>query len=341
MRLNQILVILTLITANVFAECKELNMFPAGGFNIPDLVIQPQNNSYWIKYGKRGRLLAGIHGEPKSNNLKIKITNAENFLKEAKCLRIDATSHIKQLNKEKIVVRMYGVDAKKIIPGGNYTVQLWVKTDKDNCQAKLFFEGRKDGKHYHKHKSVLIGKKWKKYSFVQKIPPGLSRIYLRFDLHSPGVYYIAEPKFFLNTDDKTSQAQNKASSNLIINGGAEQGWYCTGATTRENRATVKGLVYDWKGKPMKGKCFAEWSIDKTEKYSGKNSFKGVFPNSNSHGRLNFSPVPFKVGKPALLTMWLKSDKKHAQASISLFLGSGLAYAKFIKISNEWKKYSLN
>ncbi len=304
------------------------------------LSITPSGNGFWVK-DAQGHLLAGASMEGKDADkdaLKVSGGGADDFVdKDALCLFLDVGGAVKG-PKDKAVTRLYGIPKESIasLAGKNAKLELWAKASTDASPCSLFFEGDAGGKHYYKAKDFNIGPKWSKLEVDALLPENLKNLWIRFDCQGAAVYSVAKAAIFMV--DASKEAALPA-GNLILNGGAERGWYGVATLDGANIANRDGEIIMRDGSIVKGP-FSEWSVDSTTAASGKRSFKGVRRStSGADSSLYFNPVPFELGKPACFSIMMKADRK-CQAGMGLFIANGLAYGRNFTIDGNWREYKL-
>ena len=300
--------------------------------------IAESQGTFYVK-GKGDGLLAGFADENRKavGRLDMKLEKADDFITAGStCLAV--TIKPSGAAKEAVTGRFYGIPNDKVPAGKTCTVEIWLKGSADGLAGSLFFEGgTKDKKHFWRALPVVLTDKWKKYSYTQVLPENLSALWVRFSCNSAGTYRFNNPALFVA--DKAVACGLLPAVNLIVNGGAEQGWYRIGVSSRAETTPTSGKFIRWDGVILNNP-YAKWTIDATAAASGKRSFKGEFPEPNGGiNRFNFYPVPFEVGKPAVFSVKLKSDRK-GQAAIGLFVSSGIAYGKQVAVGTEWQTYTL-
>ena len=115
------------------------------------------------------------------------------------------------------------------------------------------------------------------------------------------------------------------SKDVIINGGAERGWYMTGRIPSIGGETSQA----WQEH--------EWKIEKGG-YKSKYCFRIDCDKRVKFRGLYFNPVEMRVGKPYYLSVYAKSSVNGARLYLTLYRSSGAAYSKMVRLTTEWKQY---
>ena len=298
--------------------------------------------SCWIKV-KKGELVAsfGLEGDLTMEKAGVSLEASPDFFENTMSLKTDLSKA--DVNaKNKAVIRFYGVPDELTPAGREIAVEIWAKSSTEGAAATLYIEGATtDGKHFWKAQNIVLTGKWKKYTFEPKLDANLKKIWMRIDCNSQALYYFDNPSISVkNESAQTSSATGEQGSaeNLIINGGAERGWYRIAIPGKQNFVMPDDKFISWQG-AIRENPYPEWTIDDKVAFSGKHSFKVVFPEGDCVGRFTFNPVPFTLGKPASFSVWIKADRK-MRAGFLLFIASGLAYGKDVTVDTEWKRYSI-
>ncbi len=181
---------------------------------------------------------------------------------------------------------------------------------------------------------TLTGKKDEKLVLETPIPDGVEALYMRVDLSSPGIYRIKNVKFFAYAPVKEADAG--VSENLIKNGGAEDGFYNTFATSNAfSQMDWNQKHFDFRGIEITGDVDVE--LDSTVVHSGRYSFKMTAKEDHLNSRFNFNPVKYIPGKPFSFTVWMKADKP-MNVTMGVFLANALAAFSSYRVDTEWKQY---
>ena len=164
------------------------------------------------------------------------------------------------------------------------------------------------------------------------IPEGVRRLNLRFDFRTGGVYTVRGIRFFQQKADNRNIVRKK---NLLRNGGAENGFYGTFMPYEAFRREADG-TFSSSGRVHRSAY--RYFIDRTEKHSGRQSFRiEGFPG---FGMFNFNPVPYAAGESSTYSVWLKSDREMPVA-LSLYICNGSALSRNVTVTPEWKQYTLH
>lgn len=305
-------------------------------FDSPDIAISEKNGNLWIKE-KSGRLLAstGAGNLTPADKLSVKLEKCPDFIADTTGLTIEVKPSGKI--KESVIVRFHGIPAAQVPAGQDCVIEVWAKAAAASQPATLYFEGgTKEKKHFWRAKPIILTDKWKKYEFKQRLPDNLKDLWLRFDCNAAGTYRLNQPRVYQPVAATIPAAA--AAENLIINGGAERGWYGIAIPGRKGQVPDNTPFVNWRGELLKDP-FVDWSIDSTVAFSGKRSFKGVSKGNYCMNRFNFNPVRFAVGQPATFSVALKGDRP-TKVHLGLFESSGIAYAKDVTIDTQWRTYRI-
>lgn len=245
-------------------------------------------------------------------------------------LVIDATGA--DLSKKKsFLIRLHPPkqDQKKdVFLGKTLNSSVTVKADR-GASGTLLIEGSRNGKHYHAGKIVPVGTSFQSQVFSQRIPEGVERLTLRFDLRTPAVYTIRNAGM-----TSVTEMVRPDNSNQIVNGGAERGWYGTYIDDFHAQA-VNGQYIRYDGRIVTfGRNFA---IDDKVFHSGRHSFR-IEGHPSVAGSLYLNPVKYIPGRPFTVSFWAKAEKPNTALNLGLFLGFSRTYAIPLSAGPEWKKY---
>ena len=180
------------------------------------------------------------------------------------------------------------------------------------------------------------------YVYSHVVPIGLKGLTFDIRLESPGVFEFGKVSW---EPTKETAETVDPTKNLLVNGGAERGWYGT--------AMANTITYSETGKYLgqDGHWFTtstEPAIDTEEKHSGRASFRFHVDHDRESipawGPYNMEFNQFRVvpGKPLVFTCWAKADRKGRCLSLRLNTANGGvgAYTSRIKLTTEWKRYRL-
>ncbi len=195
-----------------------------------------------------------------------------------------------------------------------------------------------EGTHFWKVKwNHLSGKENEKLFFETPIPEGVKNIWLRLDLKSSGIYRFRSVRF-LSYENRKSEKTADPTVNYIRNGGAEDGFSNIVTTSLDfAKHTMHEKHTDWRQIVIDSQN--NIFLDSTTAHTGRYSFRLEKKTDYSYGRLNFNPVPYRVGQPTSFTVYMKSDRPMT-VDMGLFLGNGQAAGKWVSVGKEWKKYEL-
>jgi len=178
--------------------------------------------------------------------------------------------------------------------------------------------------------------------YSHTVPKGLKSLSFDIRLETSGVFEFGRVSW--ETAKETGGSFDPA-KNLIVNGGAERGWYGTAmATTITYSETGRYIGQDrhW------FTTSTEPAIDTEEKHSGRASFRFHVDHDRetipAWGPYNmeFNQIPVIAGKPLVFTCWAKADRKGRRLNLRLNTGCGGvgAYILTLKLTTEWKRYKL-
>ena len=247
-------------------------------------------------------------------------------------LVIDATGA--DLSKKKnFLIRLYPPkqdQQKDVFLGRKLNSTVTVKADR-SASGTLLIEGSRNGKHYHAGKIVPVGTSFQTQVFSRRIPEGVERLTLRFDLRAPAVYTIRNAGMTAVTE-----TVRPANRNQIVNGGAERGWYGTYIDDFHAQA-VNGQYIRYDGRIVTfGRNFA---IDDKVFHSGRHSFR-IEGHPSVCGSFYLNPVKYIPGQPFTVSFWAKAEKPNTALNLGLFLGFSRTYAIPLSAGPEWKKYEV-
>ena len=179
------------------------------------------------------------------------------------------------------------------------------------------------------------------YVYSHAVPCGLKNLMFDIRLETPGVFEFGRISWEVSKD---TDRQSDPKLNLIVNGGAERGWYGTAMANAKSRSeTGKYLGQD-------GHWFTtstEPAIDTAEKHSGRASFRFHIDHDRDSipawgpYNMEFCAVPVVPGKPLVFTCWAKADRNGRRMNLRLAVESeGGAYNANLKLTTEWKRYRL-
>ena len=198
----------------------------------------------------------------------------------------------------------------------------------------------KDGKHYWNNKPFLVAGDGALQYYKKLIPETVRRVDLIARMRKPGIYTFGKAEYAPEKEIPVDPDRN-----LIVNGGAERGWYSSGVRNMIN--CTAGMEYSpfWGSNTYRYPLIAE--TDTAEKLSGNASFKFTVRHdkekidSDSHYIMHFNQVPVVMGKPGVLTLWMKADKPGRKVLIRLHHAPGMGfYGLNATVGTEWKKYQL-
>lgn len=305
-------------------------------------ISQAEGGGLWFKTEK-GRLLAGVSVEGRNADktaLAAAALNSPDFVDpDALCLQFDASQCLKE-NEDKVVVRLYGISEADaaLCAGKPLHCELWAKASVDGAPCRLFLEGN-DGKHYYKAVPLVANRKWTRLSLdIPLAPETLTKLWIRLDLSGRTIYTISSPSVFAGTNEEETSAA--AADNLILNGGAENGWNAICVLDPASMANSRGELLNFAKDGFIQPPYSEWVLDDEVSYSGRYSFKGIHRSTTgAQSSLYFNPVPFEVGKPACFSIAMKADRK-CRGGLGLFIANALAYGKSVALDTEWRRFSL-
>ena len=198
-----------------------------------------------------------------------------------------------------------------------------------------------DKKHYWNNRPFLLTAEGDgTETYRRLLPNNLKYCSLLVRMRKPGIYRFGKSAF---TIPEQKEEKFDPTKNLILNGGAERGWYMIGIGNLKNR-TGKKEYMAWFGQIYRHPLIAE--IDEKEKYSGRASFKFTVRDSKltpqSHNVIHFNQVPFVPGKPMAFQFRIKADHPKGRISVRLYGGVGNfgSYIKDFSVGTEWKTCTL-
>lgn len=180
----------------------------------------------------------------------------------------------------------------------------------------------------------------KPYVYSHLVPVGLKSLAFDIRLETCGVFEFGRISWAVSKDTSVTVDPKK---NLVVNGGAERGWYGT--------AMANTITYSETGKYLgqDGHWFTtstEPAIDTVEKHSGRASFRFRVDHDRESipgwGPYNMElhQVPAVSGKPLVFTCWAKADRKGRTMSLRIKSYGGGSYCQPLKLTTEWKRYRL-
>ena len=233
---------------------------------------------------------------------------------------------VKTEKRARLTVEMSAAEAGA---EGNFSL---VGTKRPDAQGKRSFWARP--------KSYLLLDQPKKFTYSRWIPSDVQSLYALFCLKK-GVFRIRSVSVDY-PDPTASQAEPTEKldpgKNLMINGGAERGFYMTVPTFLSDFAqpNTGGVHHSKFGVWSKGSIY---SVDDQNARTGKYCFKIQSFEGSNYDRLTFAPVPVITGKPISFSAWMRAEKK--TKVLLLFLNCrGSHYARSLTVGTKWKKYTL-
>ena len=298
---------------------------------ISSIVFDQPNNRYILLNGQH-QLLGSVYGFAKDQSCaSVKVSRQNDYVE------VDSRDYGQKSDDSAVMLRFYlrgfNTEKKKIRTSVDIS-----SPDKGGVLA-LRLEGYHDPKgetHFWKERGFPVGTRTM-LEFSELVPYKLSSIRASLIFKTPGVYRIYDAA--IEEENNIGVAMN-STTNHILNGGAERGWYGTGMTEAkflrlsEDDTIYDGLGHTWNDtfKPVR---------DNQVKHSGKYSFR-LLSDTKLTGRFVLNPVPFVPGCRATLTAWIKGDRPKQRAGLELFLGSGITQGKGFWITDkEWTKCELD
>ena len=180
------------------------------------------------------------------------------------------------------------------------------------------------------------------YVYSRTVPVGLKSLHFDVRLETSGVFEFGRISWEVA---KASEQKVDPRKNLLVNGGAERGWYGT--------AMANTITFSESGKYLgqDGHWFttsAEPAIDMEERHSGRASFRFHVDHDRESipawgpYNMEFNQIPVIDGKPLVFTCWAKADRNGRRLNMRLNTGNGGvgAYCMSLKLTTEWKRYKL-
>ena len=174
------------------------------------------------------------------------------------------------------------------------------------------------------------------------VPAGLKSLQFDVRLETSGVFEFGRVSWGVA---KASEQNVNPRRNLLVNGGAERGWYGT--------AMANTITFSERGRYLgqDGHWFTtsvEPAIDMEERHSGRASFRFHVDHDRESipawgpYNMEFNQIPVVAGKPLVFTCWAKADRKGRRLNLRLNTGDGGvgAYCMSLKLTTEWKRYKL-
>ena len=176
--------------------------------------------------------------------------------------------------------------------------------------------------------------------YSHSVPCGLKKLMFDIRLETSGVFEFGRISWDV-AKETVQDADLKR--NLIVNGGAERGWYGT--------AMANTITYSETGKYVgqDGHWFTtstEPAIDTEEKHSGRASFRFHIDHDREKipawgpYNMEFNQIPVVEGKPLVFTCWAKADRNGRTMSLRLKMDGGGSYCQTLNLTTEWKRYKL-
>jgi len=279
--------------------------------------IESGKNGVWIKRGPT--IVASV-----DKNVKVELEKGE--------LSVDATEYkFAADGKDSVITRLFLGGDKKAMSGKKLTITITAAADR-SADGVFYLEGNVKGKHFWRAMNVKLSDKTETYTFPLRLPYDVEKLWIRFDIKTPAVC-----RFTAATMELSKEEAIDSTANQVINGGAERGWYGTGATAMNLRSN-DGKIRNWDGRIITH--IGTWSLDNKVVHSGKYSFRGD-GDPAGFNRLTLNPVRYIPGKPAHLSFWIKAAKPGTKINYSLFLASGLAYGSSATLGTEWQRLEIN
>jgi len=300
-------------------------LFPAAAMELDGLKPHEAGRTWHGKTADGINIMVSTEPRDLFRSLKTRSADGE--------LVIDTRDFFRLPDARKVVMRFY---EKRDPAWAGKPMSARVETAAEpSGQIDLFLEGNrgKENKHYYSSTIYPVTPEQSVYTHTNPLPADMNSVGVRLDLLKPAVYRIRDARLVPVKEEKTD-----SSVNYIINGGAERGWYATGMNGFEYRKMADdNRIFDGRGRTWDK--VIDVAIDNKIRRSGNASFR-ITASPEHAGRFNLNPVPFKVGKSASFSCWIKGEKPKQEIELGLFLSNGIAYAKRFRITDEWKKYEL-
>ena len=180
------------------------------------------------------------------------------------------------------------------------------------------------------------------YVYTRTVPAGLNSLQFDVRIETSGVFEFGRISWEVA---KVPEQNVDSKKNLLVNGGAERGWYGTAmANTITFSETGKYIGQD-------GHWFttsAEPALDMEEKHSGRASFRFHVDHDRENipawgpYNMEFNQIAVVPGKPLVFTCWAKADRNGRRLNLRLNTANGGvgAYCMTLKLTTEWKRYKL-
>ena len=296
-----------------------------------------KGNKIVLRNGKTtlGTIAARSGGNAQS--IKVTVKNGE--------LEIDTRACFDAAPNAEVVLQLFCVPKSDVRPEkqARLTVEM--------CAAEAGIEGafsligtkRPEAKgkrgFYAKPRPNLILDKPRKFTYTRLVPADAATLHALFYLKK-GIYRIRSAS--VDYPDPTASPTGtvlEPEKNLMINGGAERGFYMTVPTFISDFAqpNTGGAYHSKFGVWSKGSIY---SIDDRNARTGKYCFKIQSFETSWFDRLSFAPVPAFAGKPLSFSAWMRADKK-TKVILWFATCSGSRYTKVFTVGTKWKKYTLS
>ncbi len=258
---------------------------------------------------------------------------------EAGALVIDTTACYAATPEAEVIMHLYGFPRSAVVTGREARLAAEIKAGKSGTPVAFNLTGTfsRDAKvekrqYWNKPREFMLLDQYQTFAVSNLLPDGLAVVQSLFYLPAGAVYSIRSLSLSYPEAPKT---EVDASRNLIINGGAERGFYLTSRNTMAIMASpVTGKHHSKFGVMSRA---SEVTLDPEIRRSGKYSFKIRSYEACLFDRLSFSPVTFIPGRPLTFSIWLKADRP-VKGQLWFAVASGQRYQKHISIGTEWKKY---
>ena len=314
--------------ALLFQTLSAVNFSEVGDFR-----IVRKGSSLLLCDGKRrlGDIAVRKGFEGDISLLKMTVENGE--------LVLDGSELFRQTPKAELVMRL-NVGA----PAGtncNNVLTVEMRSDVPGTEAAFSLcgnpkKGVKGGKRWAAPRAQALLAETREFTYTRFLPPETASGNALFYLKPFGKIFIRSIKVSLPAESKTEVKD--PTKNLMINGGAERGFYMTVPTFLSDLAQPNtGGAYHGKfGVWRRGSIY---SIDDKNARTGKHCFKIRSFEASLMDRLTFAPVPVVVGKPLSFSAWMRADKK-IKVQLWFANASGSRYARTFTVGTKWKKYTL-
>lgn len=302
---------------------------------VEDFRVTQVDSSITLFAGKRLLAILSSKEDVDLRLVKIELVDGE--------LKLDTRAYYEQYPKANIIMRLYCVPQEAIQTGKNAVLSVEMRSVKAGVEGNFSLTGAfsleaavTSRSYWAQPAPVLLLDHYQTFTYQRFIPTGINALSALFYLNKSGVFYLRSASVSYPAEKRSAAID--PDRNLMINGGAERGFYMAVPTDKDAIAPkgYNGVHFSKFGEWHNG---SEYTIDSEEVHSGNYSFKIRSYESSYFDRLTLAPVPTITGKPLAFSAWMKADRP-VDVLLWFVNSSGNRYATTVTVSETWQKYTL-